>query len=97
MQIDPGSPKITYVRTDMHPINQVLHILGQPGRFLCRILSPRTLQALAVMLLGQWRLISRLPIGQIVGQINLKKIGWSWCVAACYCHLGTDAGEEKAG
>ena len=32
---------------DMHPIDQVLHILGQPGRVWCGILSLRTLQALA--------------------------------------------------
>ena len=55
---------------DMHPIDQVLHILGQPGRVWCGILSLRTLQALAVMLLGQSRLISRLQIGHIVGQIK---------------------------
>ena len=53
---------------DMHPIDQELHILGQPGRVWCGILSPRTLQALAVMLLGQRRLISQLQIGHIVAQ-----------------------------
>ena len=37
---------------DMHPTDQELHILGQPGRVWCGILSARTLQALAVMLLG---------------------------------------------
>ena len=56
----PGNPFTRYAS----------HILGQPGRVWCGILSLRTLQALAVMLLGQSRLISRLQIGHIVGQIK---------------------------
>ena len=54
----------------MPPVDQVLHILGQPGRVWCGLLSPRTLQVLAVMLQGQRRLISQHQIGHIVGQIN---------------------------
>ena len=77
----------------MHPIYQELHIPGQPGRVWCGILSPRTLQALAVMLLGQRRLISQLQIGHIVGQIKE-----SWLsVVHCSVILSTDAGAGKAG
>ena len=75
---------------DMHPIDQELHILGQPGRVWCGILSKGTLQAVAVMLLGQRRL-SQLQIGHIVGQIKdsglvvvhcsviLSSRNWCWC------------------
>ena len=44
--------------TERPPVDQVLHILGQPGRVWCGILAPRTLHALAVMLHGEMRLIS---------------------------------------
>ena len=43
----------------MPPVDQVLHILGKPGRVWCGLLSPRTLQALVVMLQGLRRLISQ--------------------------------------
>ena len=59
---------------DMPPIDQVLHILGQPGRVWCGILSPKSFQALAVMLQGQRRLFSRHQIGHIVGQIKESRL-----------------------
>ena len=57
MKIAPGSPKVTYVRTVLwsrtrQPTHQTclpLHVLGQPGRLWCGILSPRTPQALVAM------------------------------------------------
>ena len=77
----------------MHPNDQELHILGQPGRVWCGVLSPGTLQALAVVLLGQLRLISQLQIWHIVGQIKE-----SWLVVVhCSGHLGSDAGGGNAG
>ena len=54
----------------MPPIEQVLHVLGQPGRVWCGISSPRTLQALVVMLHGKRWLISQHQIEHIAGQIN---------------------------
>ena len=63
----------------MHPIDQKMHILGQPRRVWCGILSPRTLQALAVMLLGQRRLISQHQIGHIVGQIKERWLSVAHC------------------
>ena len=58
----------------MPPVDQVLHILGQPGRVWCGILSPRALQALAVELQGQGRLLSQHQIGHFVGQVNESRL-----------------------
>ena len=55
----------------MPPVDQVLHILGPPGRVWCGILSPRALQALAVVLQG---LISQHQIGHFVGQVNESRL-----------------------
>ena len=59
----------------MSPVDQVLHILGQPGRVWCGIFAPRALQGLTVMLHGEMRLISQRLIGHFVGQINEMSVG----------------------
>ena len=54
---------------------QVLHILGQPDMVWCGILAPKTLQALAVVLQGERRLISQHQIRHIAGQIKEVSVG----------------------
>ena len=103
MQIVPGLPKITYVRAMLwSKTRQPIHKTCIPLTRSCiiwdslvgsgvEIMSKRTLQALAVMPLGQRRLISQLQIGHIVGQIKdsglvvvhcsviLSSRNWCWC------------------
>ena len=59
----------------MLPAEQVLHILGQLDMVWCRILAPKTLQALAVVLQEIRMLISQHQIRNIVGQIKELSVG----------------------
>ena len=79
------SPKITYVGTTLWsrtmqptrhaPTEQVLLILGQQDTVWCGILAPKTLQALAVVLQEERRLIPQDQIRHIVGQIKELLVG----------------------
>ena len=59
----------------MPPAEQVLHILGQHDMVWCGILTPKTLQALVVVLQEERRLISMHQIRHIVGQIKELTVG----------------------
>ena len=59
----------------MPPAEQVLHILGQHDMVWCGILAPKTLQALAMVLQGERRLMSQYQIRHIVGQIKELSVG----------------------
>ena len=60
----------------MPPAEQVLRILGQQEMVWCRILAPKTLQALAVVLQEERRLISQHQIRHIVVQIKELSVGF---------------------
>ena len=59
----------------MPPAEQVLHILGQHDMVWCRILTPKPLQALAMMLQEERGLISQHQIRHIAGQIKELLVG----------------------
>ena len=59
----------------MPPVEQVLHILGQHDMVWCGILAPNPLQALAVVLQEERRLISQHQIRHIAGQIKELSVG----------------------
>ena len=60
---------------DMPPAEQVLHIVGQHDMVWCRILTPKPLQALAMMLQEERGLISQHQIRHIAGQIKELSVG----------------------
>ena len=55
---------------DMTPTEQMLHILGQPGRVLCGILTPSILMIHVVMLQEERNLIPQPQIQHIASQIK---------------------------
>ena len=60
----------------MPTAEQMLHILGQPGRVWCGILTPRILMILVVMLQKERRLLPLHKIQHIVGQTEEMTIGY---------------------
>ena len=86
---DENRPRITqdYLRQNnlwsrtRQPIQQTCIPLtkGQSGRVWCGILSTRTLKTLAVMLLGQWTLISQHQIWHIVSQVKESWLAVGHC------------------
>ena len=106
MKIIPGSTKITYVRTlwsrTRQPTHQTWIPLTKSYTFWDSLVGSgveychQDLSRLLLWCFGGnrgWFLSTKLGI--LV--VRLKKVGWSWCIAGWYCHLGTDTGAGKAG
>ena len=60
----------------MPPAEQALHILGQHDMVWCEIQAQNSLQALAVVLQEERRLISQHQIRHIVGQIKELSVNY---------------------
>ena len=60
----------------MPPAEQALHIMGHLDMVWSGILAPKTLQALAVVLQEERRLISQHQGRDIVGQIKKLSVGY---------------------
>ena len=79
----------------MVPPEQVLHILEQHNVVWCGILAPKTLQALAVVLQEEKRLISQHQIWLMLVRLKDRLLAVVLC-SLIYCHLGNDADAGKA-